>query len=370
MRSTVPFGSQSRDFKADCYLLNRHLLLAYDASIHVYSTSTSLLIRKLTVTKSEFIVGFVLSSTDVNLLYVATNSGSIHKYDWHKGKHLGRWDISSQIFNLAGSDSAPTPAERDIIYTVDKKGQWMITAHRLSGKTDASKTELRTLLKSSEPVTALKVLAGGKIIVASSGPRLIIGSSDLTGPASLNDLSYVWREILCPEWITSLDARIPSDTSQALGSGATGANPSKSREATVDIVVGDLKGSIFVYEDVLGKLIRKERRGKSVTGQDLTPQRLHWHRNGVATTKWSLDGVYRALAEWVAANMYRQLRDIWRSRNGSNPMATRDWTKTTITASFGCCRSRCGLAFWLVLCYSTRRQLRYGSLHCRASTDY
>lgn len=287
----LPFRVQGRDFKADCYVLNRHLLLAYDASIHVYSTSTSLLSRKFTVAKSGFIVGFVLSSTDVNLLYVTTNSGFIYKYDWFKGKHIGRWNISSQIINLAGSDSAPTPTERDIIYTVDKKGQWRITAHRLSEKTDASKTELCTLLKSSEPVTALKVLAGGKIIVASSGSRLIIGSSDLAGPASLNDLSYVWREILCPEWITSLDARIPSDASQAPGSGATGAVPSKSKgQATVDIVVGDLKGSIFVYEDLLGKLVRKERRGKSVTGLDFTPQRLHWHRYGVAATKWSLDG--------------------------------------------------------------------------------
>ena len=290
----------------------RYLLLAYDTSMHVYSTSTSLLTRKLITAKSGFIVGFVLSPTDPNLLYVATNLGSLYKYDWNKGKHLGRWDISSQIFNLAGSDLAPTPAERDIIYTVDKKGQWMITAHRLSGKADASKTELRTLLKSSEPVTALKVLAGGKIIVASSGPRLMIGTSDLAVPASLNDLSYVWRELSCPEWITSLDARSPSDASRVPGTGLVGTNPPKSKgQPAVDIVVGDLKGAIFVYEDLLGKLVRKERRGKSVTGQDLTPQRLHWHRNGVATTKWSLDGAYNGPMKWMATDMYRQLRYIW-----------------------------------------------------------
>lgn len=297
--------------RLNCDLINRHLLLAYGTSIHVYSTSTSLLTRKLTIAKAGFIVGFVLSPTDDNLLYVATNIGSLYKHDWNNGKHLGRWDISSQIFNLAGSDSVATPAERDIIYTVDKKGQWMITTHRLCGKADTSKTELRTLLKSSEPMTALKVLAGGKIIVASSGPRLMIGSSDVASPASLNDLSYVWREMLCPEWITSLDARVPSDSSQIAGSGTARTNLSKSRAlATVDIVIGDLKGAIFVYEDLLGKLIRKERHGKSVTGQDLTPQRLHWHRTGVSAAKWSLDGMYYALLEWVAADMYRQLRDI------------------------------------------------------------
>lgn len=187
----------------------------------------------------------------------------------------------------------------------------MITAHRLYGKHDASQTELRTLLKSSEPATALKVLAGGTIILASSGPRLMVGHSDLAGPASLNDLSYVWREISCPDWITSLDARVPSDTSQVPGSGLVGTNSSKSKgPATVDIVVGDLKGAIFVYEDLLGKMFRKERGGKSVRGQDSTPRRLHWHRNGVSTTKWSLDGTYNAVLFWTAADMDRQLRDI------------------------------------------------------------
>lgn len=253
----------------------------------------------------------MLSPTDANLLYVAANSGSIYKYDWNKGKHLGRWDISSHISNLSTSESSPNPAERDIIYTVDKKGQWMITAHRLSGKAEASKNEVRTLLKSSEYVTGLKVLAGGKTIVASSGPRLMIGSTNLAGPASLNDLSYVWREISCPEWITSLDARIPSDTSQVPGFGGVGTNPSRPQgQATVDIVVGNLKGSIFVYEDLLGKLVRKER-GKAVTGQDLTSQRLHWHRYGVATTKWSLDGAYNASLKSMDTDLYRQLRDIW-----------------------------------------------------------
>ena len=279
--------------------------------MHVYSTSTSLLTRKLTVAKSGIIVGFVLSPTDANFLYVATNSGSIHKYDWNKGKHLGRWDISSQISSLAASEPSPNSAERDTIYTVDRTGQWMITAHRLSGKAEASKTEVRTLLKSSEPLTTLKVLAGGRIIVASSGPRLMIGSTDLAGPALLNDLSYVWREISCPEWITSLDARTPSDTPQVPGSGAVGTKPSKPKgQAAVDIVVGDLKGSIFVYEDLQGKLIRKER-GKAVTVQDLTPQRLHWHRYGVATTKWSLDGAYNASLKSMDTDLYRQLRNIW-----------------------------------------------------------
>ena len=264
------------------------------------------------MSKSGAIVGFVLSPTDANLLYVATSSGSIYRYDWNKGKNVGRWDISSQIFNLTGSDSAAAPSERDILYTVDKKGQWMITAHRLSGKADASQTELRTLLKSPEPLTALKVLAGGKIIVATSGSHLMIGCSDPASPPSLNDLSYVWREISCPEWITSIDVRVPSVASQAPGSVAVRVKSSNTKgQGPMDVVVGDLKGSIFVYEDLLGKLIRKERHGESVRGQDLTPQQLHWHRNGVSTTKWSLDGVWRATMRRMSANIFRQLRDIW-----------------------------------------------------------
>ena len=200
---------------------------------------------------------------------------------------MGKWDISSQIFDLTVTKSLAPVSQSDIVYTADRKGQWMITAHRLQ---IGNKTELHTLLKSTNPITHFKVSEGGKHIVASAGQRLIVGITHEPNPPVLKDLSYTWREIECSEYITSLDAWInnanaaPTDTrsSKSASSGSRGPR-------FLNITVGGLKGSIFVYQDLLGKLIRKEKKPNAPAP---VAQRLHWHRNGVGAVKWSMDGMY------------------------------------------------------------------------------
>lgn len=204
-----------------------------------------------------------------------------------EGRRIGKWDISSQIFNLTVAESVVSVSQSEVVYTVDRKGQWMITAHRLR---IGDKTELHTLLKSTTPITHFKVSEGGKYIVASAGQRLMVGITSEPNPPVLRDISYSWREMECSEYITSLDARLNNENA-----GVPDAKPSKSASSgsrnprPLNIAVGGLKGSIFVYPDLLGKLIRKEKKPNASAP---VAQRLHWHRNGVGAVKWSMDGMY------------------------------------------------------------------------------
>ena len=174
----------------------------------------------------------------------------------------------------------------DTVFTTDfTTKKWMITAHRLPVGEESSRTETQTLLKSSDSIAHLRVLHGGRVLVASSGQRLMIGIlNGMVAAPSLKDMVYTWREIACREWITCLDARLEDDhDAKSTETASKATNTPKA----VDLVIGGLHGSVFVYRDLLGKLIQIER--KKHTSQPAV-QHLHWHRNGVGAVKWSADG--------------------------------------------------------------------------------
>ena len=176
------------------------------------------------------------------------------------------------------------------MYSVDgfEGRRWSITVHKLMTKNDADKTDLGTLLRSEEPFTSLRILEEGRVIVATSGLKIFIGTTDNPTPRVLKDISYVWWESECTEWITCIDTRIR----QNLESQGNTKAPVKGTAAAVDIVVGGLKGPIFMYEDIVRRLKSKESSKKTGTEDSLMPRKLHWHRSAVASVKWSADGAF------------------------------------------------------------------------------
>ena len=268
-------------------MFSRFLLVAYSNSIAVYSTSTSLLVRHLLIDTADSISAFALSSTTQGHLYLSTISGTIEKWDWTKGSRLGRWRTSSSIYSLVTAKQKIDDPSCDLVYTIDRKaqGSWLISVHRLAGHGAGAKTDVKTLFTNQQALSSINVLERGRVIVATSGSELILGSSDEPAPSPLKDVSYIWRIIECPEYITSTDARIkPSEEVQKSSKGGrSGAN-------AIDIVVGGLKGSIHIYEDLLRKIIRRDHRAGKGNSVDITSRRLHWHRNAVQAVKWSADG--------------------------------------------------------------------------------
>ena len=152
---------------------------------------------------------------------------------------------------------------------------------------DAEKTDLGTLLRSEEPFTSLRILEEGGVVIATAGHKIFIGTTDNPTPPVLKDISYVWWEIECTEWITCIDTRIRQD----LESQENNKDPVKGKVSAIDVVVGGLKGAMFIYEDILRRVKSRDSSKKTATEDSLMPRKLHWHRNAVASVKWSADGV-------------------------------------------------------------------------------
>ncbi|KAL8938410.1 MAG: hypothetical protein Q9211_003213 [Gyalolechia sp. 1 TL-2023] len=263
-----------------------YLFIAYEASVNVYSTTTSLLVRQLRLSHSERLSAFAFASTVQSYLYIATQSGIIQLWDWLEGRMLHFWFSQSRIYGLATSTLADEDEDSEqLVYTLDRNGMgpWRISAHRLNHR--AKNSEVVTLRKSKEPITSFKVVEHGKVIIATSGSILTLGVAERSEGTSLNDLTYTWRGIECPEWISCFDVRmVDAENSK---SGKSGKPPQLPR---TDIVTGGLKGSLHVYDDLLRQLVRKEKKSSKGSAADWTPRKLHWHRNTVLSVKWSRDG--------------------------------------------------------------------------------
>ena len=216
----------------------------------------------------------------------------IEKWDWITGINLEYWNISLPIHSIVVSKPSLKEKGNGLIYTVDNKreGPWMITAHRLFGGMEARKTELGTLRKCPQPLTSLKVFDNGRVIVATSGAYLMFGTTEMPDTSPLKDVTYTWREIECPEWITSCDIQI-KHPDVALKK----AKPAKSFYGALNVVLGGLKGSIFIYHDLLTTIKEAERRPGANKGSDVISHRKHWHRNAVLSVKWSADGMCRII---------------------------------------------------------------------------
>lgn len=87
------------------------------------------------------------------------------------------------------------------------------------------------------------------------------------------------------QWVTSLDVQIKGSESKLKRS-----KKSKGSKEIVNLAVGGLKGSIFVFEDVLESLTQSENHSQRPNTEPLAARKLHWHRNAVASVKWSSDG--------------------------------------------------------------------------------
>lgn len=282
-----PVGGRMIDMDPIYARDEQHMLVAYGTFVAVYSAATSLLIRRLPIRKAGVITGVFLDSSKNDCLYISTTSEELSKWNWMEGQRLNTWHMASQNHVLLATSEDLSDEADDVVYTINKKyaKEWILSAHRFHGKGEATKADTQTLFKHEDGLTGLQVLLGGKVIVTTSRHKLIIGTSDLPASEDIGDIKYVWRVVESPEWIRSFDVR------SRLSDRTSKKHVSKGGllEA-IDIVIGGLKGTIHVYEDLLQKLVRKENVVKGGSIESIASRNLHWHRNAVMTVKWSLDG--------------------------------------------------------------------------------
>ena len=323
----------------------RHLLLAYESSIRVYSRATSLLLRTLYMSSKGSVTALAASLKNPNQLYVSLRNGRIEQWDWLAGQRLGQWNVKSRLYQLKVTDIDSVTSTAETVFTVDRiNHQWKIIARRLRTAAAAGETEPQILFTSKERIECFEILGNGLYVVAVAGKRLIVGTKkDIKKDSSTLRLSYSWRELLCSDSISCLNSRLAKRTSQrSLGNGSA---------ASLDVVVGSAAGPMYLYRDIAHQLNQVKRGELSMP----VTSRLHWHRNGVGAVKWSADGESGSMYSASASNQYRKLFDIWWLGDCSGTVAARYRPPASLASSFGPHRKYRHLADRLFVRYSSRR---------------
>jgi NET1-associated nuclear protein 1 (U3 small nucleolar RNA-associated protein 17) len=175
---------------------------------------------------------------------------------------------------------------RDVVFTTEKRKDagWRVTAHELAPPDGNIKIAARTIYTSHYQINFLRTAKEGTVIVGSAGKKLLLGRLRSTEYDTVDKIKYEFRVFGTTDNISTLDLKVSDRT------GAENLkNPVLKRTPIVDLVIGDVRGAIFVHNDLLANLIRAQD-GKLPEGVSLAPRKLHWHRQGVRTVKWSLDG--------------------------------------------------------------------------------
>lgn len=174
---------------------------------------------------------------------------------------------------------------RDVIFTTESKkgGGFRITAHELSPNHPATPVA-RTVYTSPYEIQFLKTAREGSVIAATAGKRVLVGLLRSTDYDTIDKIRYEFRVFDSSDLVKTLDIRVSSKTE------TVGKKASLKKTPIVDLVVGDVRGVVFVHEDIVTKLFSSSKDSKAPAGIEVVPRKLHWHRQAVQTVKWSKDG--------------------------------------------------------------------------------
>ncbi|KAI9669647.1 MAG: hypothetical protein M1831_007343 [Alyxoria varia] len=189
------------------------------------------------------------------------------------GSRLSRWSITTS----KGGRYLELPA---LFSPSEESYKWAINIHRIESGGDRSEDSTKAILQLNKPIQTLKVVDYGRVIVALTPDSILVGISPKPRAKSVDDVRYEWREVRCAEPPLSLDVRCTKISRV-------------SEHSALNVVVGGLKGCIYVYQDLLEKLNFEGTSKKDrPISTDVKARELHWHREGVPAVSWSNDGSY------------------------------------------------------------------------------
>ncbi|KAI8936984.1 hypothetical protein NX059_006211 [Plenodomus lindquistii] len=273
-------------FSAD----EKYLLLADLKSLQIYSTETSLLANLLPVGGNGVLTAYALSTTKSNLVYAADSNGLITLWDWTNGTKVGRWDIGAPVRNM--TVVTRPGADEDLVFCHETgDNSQVINVHALRTKAQASKTELKRVIKTSSAIRDFQVLLQGRYIVLSTADSLMVGKRLKPTQTAVQHFEYIWREITFSKRVTTFSA---NHREREISKGR---KPVVDQRDLLDIAVGEETGVVYLFEDILATFaaidnIQKGKKENYVPADGLKPKRFHWHRDAVGAVKWSLDGNY------------------------------------------------------------------------------
>jgi NET1-associated nuclear protein 1 (U3 small nucleolar RNA-associated protein 17) len=325
-----------------------YLILANPKALQIYFTATSLLASVLPVGPTGFVTAYALSSTKATQVYVADSTGLITLWDWIDGKKIGRWDIGATVRNMAvvtqpGSDE-------DLVYCHETGDKHIVNVHALRTKAQATKTELKRVLKTSSAITHLQVLLQGKYVIIATADTITVGKRLKASRTAVQEFEYVWRELKFSKRVTTCNTYFRQSEASDKGK-----KTAEEQRDTLDLAVGDEGGVIFLFEDILASFatlesIQKGNKNRTDSADSLRPKRLHWHREAVGSVKWSLDGKQYTCGGYCRMlTSYRQLSHLRWRRDCSYYLATGYWKASALAPSYSSHRERSRLSYRLVL---------------------
>lgn len=221
-------------------------------------------------------------------MWVARSDGTIYGINWTTGAGADQsWRISSTgCIHMTVASMESAGRRRDVVFTTEMKkdGGWRITANELAWPGSPVETAVRTIYTSNQRINYLKTAMEGAVIVAASENRILVGSLRSPDFGTVDKIKYEILVFESSDFISSLDVKAHSRPERI---------SSKKKRVVpipvVDVVVGDVKGSIFLHNDLLGNL--HAGAFERAAGISLVPRKFHWHRQAVNTVKFSLDGM-------------------------------------------------------------------------------
>ncbi|KAL2428783.1 hypothetical protein ABEF95_007228 [Exophiala dermatitidis] len=253
---------------------DQFLILPTHSEIQVYATTTSLLVRSFRVDNKSDITSCVISNADPSKVYVTSSRGLFSLWDWTTGERICRHDTGhglQQVLPLVAPDGKET-----ILALQEGQATKSTLVFDFEFSTRQFK-HLKTVLQKANVVPNIRSFADGAVLVACADDRLLVGQSQHDSEGRL-ELDYTWREVSVSAPILSFDAQIN------LGKAKSGR-----KVPFLDVVIGLNNGVIVAYEDLLFKLIGKEKKNSK---DEVLARKLHWHRTGVNAVKWSRDRNY------------------------------------------------------------------------------
>ncbi|KAE8548555.1 hypothetical protein EYB25_008933 [Talaromyces marneffei] len=255
----------------------KYLFLSRGDAVQVYSLATQRPVKTLTMKDSSHVTGLQLVPSDPQHLYISTHSGRLIQWDWDAGRETtspGNF-VKVSLLEVVPLKVPDEEKQRMAYFAVKTKGARCHIAVNTdwTQRKDAPET---VVFDTANVITHLKVVQGGQFIVACARQQLIIGTLSPKSKETGTFDDYEWREYRLPvKHITCLDVR--ESQIAVIGENTT---------MTIDIAIGDASGVILVYNNVLSSISREGTSGLPLL------QRLHWHREAVASLRWSRDGNY------------------------------------------------------------------------------
>ncbi|KAL1963258.1 hypothetical protein VTN77DRAFT_8583 [Rasamsonia byssochlamydoides] len=264
------------------------IFLSLGGVVQVFSLSTSRPFRYLQMKDSSKILSLKLSPSRPEHLYVLTSSGTLVQWDWESSKQLAVWDKFQKTISFEICCVNFGRGMRVAAFSLREKkdGRRQISISPLD---EVPSSNGFVVLETTKPISRLKVLQGGQVLIACDSQHVIIGTSSTGGGGLGDEPIYIWKELKLPVKITSLDVRENLISSESL---PTRTSASADAPVTIDLALGESNGSILVYHDIVNTLQRSESMGGTEKKGLPLLRKLHWHREAVTSLCWSRDGNY------------------------------------------------------------------------------